>query len=51
MGRVAAGQVDGYFLGFFFVVVVVSLGLIAWRGGADASGVVAVDPATRTVRE
>ena len=28
----AAGQVDGYFLGFFALVVVVSLGLIAWRG-------------------
>jgi cytochrome c-type biogenesis protein CcmF len=28
----AAGDVDGYLLGFFGVVVVVSLGLIAWRG-------------------
>ena len=28
----AAGEVDGYLLGFFAVVVVVSLGLIAWRG-------------------
>ena len=28
----AAGQVDGYLLGFFGLVVVVSLALIAWRG-------------------
>ena len=28
----AAGQVDGYLLGFFAFVVVISLGLIAWRG-------------------
>jgi cytochrome c-type biogenesis protein CcmF len=28
----AAGQVDGYLLGFFVVIVVVSLSLIAWRG-------------------
>ncbi len=28
----AAGEVDGYLLGFFGLVVVVSLGLIAWRG-------------------
>ncbi len=28
----AAGEVDGYLLGFFAIVVVVSLGLIAWRG-------------------
>ncbi|MCB0968736.1 MAG: heme lyase CcmF/NrfE family subunit [Ilumatobacter sp.] len=28
----SAGQVDGYFLGFFALIVVVSLGLIAWRG-------------------
>jgi cytochrome c-type biogenesis protein CcmF len=28
----AAGEVDGYLLGFFGVVVVVSLALIAWRG-------------------
>jgi len=27
-----AGQVDGYLLGFFALVVIVSLGLIAWRG-------------------
>jgi cytochrome c-type biogenesis protein CcmF len=27
-----AGEVDGYLLGFFGVVVFVSLGLIAWRG-------------------
>ncbi len=28
----AAGEVDGYLLGFFALVVVVALGLIAWRG-------------------
>jgi len=28
----SAGQIDGYLLGFFGLVVVVSLGLIAWRG-------------------
>ena len=28
----AAGEVDGYLLGFFAVVVVVALGLIGWRG-------------------
>ena len=28
----AAGQVDGYLLVFFGLVVVVSLALIAWRG-------------------
>ena len=28
----AAGQVDGYLLGFFVLIVVVSLSLIAWRG-------------------
>ncbi len=28
----AAGEVDGYLLGFFGLVVVVSLALIAWRG-------------------
>jgi len=27
-----AGEVDGYLLGFFALVVVVALGLIAWRG-------------------
>ena len=27
-----AGEVDGYLLGFFAVIVVVALGLIAWRG-------------------
>ena len=27
-----AGEVDGYLLGFFAIVTVVSLGLIAWRG-------------------
>ncbi len=30
----AAGEIDGYLLGFFGVVVVVSLGLIGWRGDA-----------------
>lgn len=28
----AAGEVDGYLLGFFAIVVLVSLGLIGWRG-------------------
>lgn len=28
----AAGEVDGYLLGFFALVVLVSLGLIGWRG-------------------
>ncbi len=28
----SAGEVDGYLLGFFGLVVLVSLGLIAWRG-------------------
>ncbi|MFW2333933.1 heme lyase CcmF/NrfE family subunit [Ilumatobacter sp.] len=28
----AAGQIDGYLLGFFAIVTIVSLGLIAWRG-------------------
>ncbi len=28
----AAGEIDGYLLGFFAIVTVVSLGLIAWRG-------------------
>ncbi len=28
----SAGQIDGYLLGFFALVTVVSLGLIAWRG-------------------
>lgn len=30
----AAGEIDGYLLGFFGVVVLVSLGLIGWRGDA-----------------
>jgi cytochrome c-type biogenesis protein CcmF len=30
----AAGEIDGYLLGFFGIVVLVSLGLIGWRGDA-----------------
>jgi cytochrome c-type biogenesis protein CcmF len=43
----AAGQVDGYLLGFFALVVVVSLGLIAWRGDRLRSPGVMDSPISR----
>jgi cytochrome c-type biogenesis protein CcmF len=43
----AAGEVDGYLLGFFGVVVVVSLGLIAWRGDRLRSPGVMDSPLSR----
>ena len=43
----AAGQVDGYLLGFFAVVTVVSLGLIAWRGDRLRSPGVMDSPLSR----
>ena len=43
----AAGEVDGYLLGFFAVVVVVSLGLIAWRGDRLRSPGVMDSPVSR----
>ena len=43
----AAGQVDGYLLAFFGVVVVVSLGLIAWRGDRLRSPGVMDSPMSR----
>ena len=43
----AAGEVDGYLLGFFAVVVAVSLGLIAWRGDALRSPGVIDSPLSR----
>jgi cytochrome c-type biogenesis protein CcmF len=43
----AAGEVDGYLLGFFAVVVAVSLGLIAWRGDALRSPGVIDSPVSR----
>ncbi|MEY2959906.1 MAG: hypothetical protein RLZZ01_2474 [Actinomycetota bacterium] len=43
----AAGEVDGYLLGFFGVVVVVSLALIAWRGDRLRSPGVMDSPISR----
>ena len=43
----AAGQVDGYLLGFFAIVTVVSLGLIAWRGDRLRSPGVMDSPVSR----
>ena len=43
----AAGEVDGYLLGFFGLVVVVSLGLIAWRGDRLRSPGVMDSPISR----
>ena len=43
----AAGQVDGYLLGFFGLVVAVSLGLIAWRGDRLRSPGVMDSPVSR----
>ena len=43
----AAGEVDGYLLGFFGLVVVVSLGLIAWRGDRLRSPGVMDSPVSR----
>ncbi|MFP5489734.1 MAG: cytochrome c-type biogenesis CcmF C-terminal domain-containing protein, partial [Acidimicrobiia bacterium] len=43
----AAGQVDGYLLGFFALIVVVSLGLIAWRGDRLRSPGVMDSPVSR----
>jgi cytochrome c-type biogenesis protein CcmF len=43
----AAGQVDGYLLGFFGVVVVVSLVLIGWRGDRLRSPGVMDSPVSR----
>ncbi|HEY5663475.1 MAG TPA: heme lyase CcmF/NrfE family subunit [Ilumatobacter sp.] len=43
----AAGQVDGYLLGFFAVIVVVSLGLIGWRGDRLRSPGVIDSPISR----
>ncbi|HWL45540.1 MAG TPA: heme lyase CcmF/NrfE family subunit [Ilumatobacter sp.] len=43
----AAGEVDGYLLGFFGVIVVVSLGLIAWRGDRLRSPGVIDSPVSR----
>jgi cytochrome c-type biogenesis protein CcmF len=43
----SAGEVDGYLLGFFAVVVVVSLGLIAWRGDRLRSPGVIDSPISR----
>jgi cytochrome c-type biogenesis protein CcmF len=43
----AAGQIDGYLLGFFAVVTVVSLGLIAWRGDRLRSPGVMDSPISR----
>jgi cytochrome c-type biogenesis protein CcmF len=43
----AAGEVDGYLLGFFGVIVVVSLGLIAWRGDRLRSPGVMDSPVSR----
>jgi len=42
-----AGDVDGYLLGFFGVVVAVSLGLIAWRGDRLRSPGVIDSPVSR----
>jgi len=42
-----AGDVDGYLLGFFVVIVVVSLGLIAWRGDRLRSPGVIDSPVSR----
>jgi cytochrome c-type biogenesis protein CcmF len=42
-----AGEVDGYLLGFFGLVVVVSLGLIAWRGDRLRSPGVMDSPISR----
>jgi cytochrome c-type biogenesis protein CcmF len=43
----SAGDVDGYLLGFFAVVVVVSLALIAWRGDRLRSPGVIDSPVSR----
>ena len=43
----AAGEVDGYLLGFFGLIVVVSLGLIAWRGDRLRSPGVMDSPVSR----
>ncbi len=43
----SAGQIDGYLLGFFGLVVVVSLGLIAWRGDRLRSPGVMDSPLSR----
>lgn len=42
-----AGEVDGYLLGFFGLVVLVSLGLIAWRGDRLRSPGVIDSPLSR----
>lgn len=42
-----AGEVDGYLLGFFGLIVVVSLGLIAWRGDRLRSPGVMDSPVSR----
>jgi cytochrome c-type biogenesis protein CcmF len=42
-----AGEVDGYLLGFFALVTVVSLGLIAWRGDRLRSPGVMDSPISR----
>ena len=43
----SAGQIDGYLLGFFALVLVVSLGLIAWRGDRLRSPGVMDSPISR----
>ncbi|MEJ7800217.1 MAG: heme lyase CcmF/NrfE family subunit [Ilumatobacter sp.] len=43
----SAGQIDGYLLGFFGLVCVVSLGLIAWRGDRLRSPGVMDSPISR----
>jgi cytochrome c-type biogenesis protein CcmF len=43
----SAGDVDGYLLGFFALIVVVSLGLIAWRGDRLRSPGVMDSPISR----
>jgi cytochrome c-type biogenesis protein CcmF len=43
----SAGEIDGYLLGFFAAVVVVSLGLIAWRGDRLRSPGVIDSPLSR----
>jgi cytochrome c-type biogenesis protein CcmF len=43
----AAGEVDGYLLAFFGLIVVVSLGLIAWRGDRLRSPGVMDSPVSR----
>ncbi len=42
-----AGDVDGYLLGFFALIIVVSLGLIAWRGDRLRSPGVMDSPISR----